>query len=115
MPTTPGVELIYFAGCPCVDSARAALRAALGAAGLPIAWQEWDQTVLTAPAHVQRFGSPTVLIDGRDVAGIGASSAGRACCAGGAPGANLILAALASAVGGGRPVQQEVSDVGGVS
>ena len=96
MPTTPRVELVYFSGCPHVDAARAALRTALGAAGLPLAWQEWDQTAPTAPTHVQRLGSPTVLIDGRDVTGVGAFSAGLACCAGGAPASDLILAALAS-------------------
>ena len=102
MPTTPSVELIYFAGCPNVDAARAALRTALGAAGLPLTWQEWDQTAPTAPTDVQGFGSPTVLIDGRDVTGVGASSAGRACCAGRAPGSDLIIAALASALADAR-------------
>ena len=103
MPNTPSVELIYFTGCPYVDAARASLRTALGAAGLPLVWQEWDQTAPTAPAHVQGFGSPTVLIDGRDVTGVGAAaSAGRACCAGGAPGSELIIAALASALADAR-------------
>ena len=96
MPTTPSVELVYFAGCPHVDAARAALCTALGAAGLPLAWQEWDQSAPTAPTHVQRLGSPTVLVDGRDVTGVGGSLAGRACCTGGAPATNLILAALTS-------------------
>lgn len=98
MPTTPRVELIYFTGCPNVDAARAALRNALGAAGLPLVWQEWDQTAPTAPARVHGFGSPTVLIDGRDVTGVGAYFTGRACRVGGAPGSDLIIAALASAV-----------------
>ena len=97
MPIELSVELIYFAGCPFVDAARAALRTAISATGLPLAWQEWDQTAPTAPAHVQGFASPTVLVDGRDVTGVGASSAGP-CCAGGAPGSELILAAIASAV-----------------
>jgi mercuric ion transport protein len=99
MPTTPGVELIYFTGCPYVNAAREALCTALSAAGLPLVWQEWDQTAPAVPAHVQGFGSPTVLIDGRDVTGVGAAtSAGPACCAGGAPGSEIILAVLASAL-----------------
>ena len=102
VPITPDVELIYFGECPYVDVARAALSTALGAAGMPLVWQEWDQTAPTVPAHVQGFGSPTVLVDGRDVTGVGASSAGRACCAGGAPASDLIIAALASALADAR-------------
>ena len=58
----PPIELVYFSGCPHVGEARAALRAALEAAGLPAAWREWDQTHPVTPARVLGYGSPTVLI-----------------------------------------------------
>ena len=35
----PLIELVYFTGCPHVDAARAALRTALNAAGLPAQWR----------------------------------------------------------------------------
>ena len=45
------VELIYFEGCPNVERARANVRAALAAAGLPIAVQEWARDAEGAPAR----------------------------------------------------------------
>jgi hypothetical protein len=97
MPTPPLVELVYFPGCPHVEVARAALRVALERSGLAPVWQEWDQTTQAAPAHVHWLGSPTVLVDGRDVTGPRAPTAGRACRADGIPTSELILAALAAA------------------
>lgn len=38
-------------------------------AKLPCTWTEWEQSSPDAPSYVRSFGSPTVLIDGRDVAG----------------------------------------------
>ncbi|MDV3294515.1 MAG: hypothetical protein LOY01_01665 [Brachybacterium paraconglomeratum] len=99
MPTTPRahatVELVYFAGCPHVEPARAALRRAFEHAGLAPAWQEWDQTAPNAPAHVQGLGSPTILVAGRDVTGVTDRNSGRACRADGIPAPEVIAAALA--------------------
>ncbi|MFZ5625233.1 MAG: hypothetical protein ACOY71_12560 [Gemmatimonadota bacterium] len=108
MPPPPLVELVYFTGCPHVEAARAALRTALGSMGLPPVWQEWDQAQPTAPAYVQGFGSPTVLVAGRDVSGVGACSTGRACCATGAAQADAIRAALGAARGAapGAPLDE---------
>jgi hypothetical protein len=94
MPMSPRAELIYFAGCPNVDASRDALRTALAAAGLPPVWLEWDQTEESAPAYVDRYGSPTVLVDGHDVTGAGPAPAGPSCCVRGAPESQAILAAL---------------------
>jgi hypothetical protein len=88
------LELVYFQGCPSVEAARAAIRGALGALGLPLSWQEWDLDDPHLPVHLQAFPSPTVLVRGRDVLGDGPMAAGRACRAGSVPTPELIVAAL---------------------
>jgi hypothetical protein len=93
--TIPPIELVYFGGCPHVDATRAALRAALDAAGLPVRWREWDQNHPQTPAHLQGYGSPTVLIGGVDVTGGAVPNAGQACRTDGIPPAAVITAALA--------------------
>lgn len=65
----PTLELIYDADCPNIEDARRQIRAALAAAGLPAVWREWDRADNTAPDYARTRGSPTVLVDGRDVAG----------------------------------------------
>ncbi len=98
----PTVELIYDSDCPNVPQARENLLRAFGLTGLVPRWREWDRADAEAPEHVRAFGSPTVLIDDRDVADSDATDA--ACCriyAGedgkhhGAPSVALIAAALA--------------------
>jgi hypothetical protein len=89
------IELVYFQGCPNVDRARDALRAALGDLGQPARWTEWDQESPEAPARVQGYGSPTVLVNGRDVRGSEPGGAGRSCRADGPPSVDDIRRALA--------------------
>lgn len=92
------VELIFDATCPNVEAARAQLREALARAGRPVAWTEWERAASDAPAHAQRYASPTVLVDGRDVAGGGTLESGTSGCRlEGAPSAQVILAALLAA------------------
>ncbi len=93
MATTTPVELIYFAGCPNVDTARANIRAALSAKGLSPAWRERNQLDEGVPDRVKQYGSPTVLVDGRDVAETELVSA-MACRTDGAPSVEQILSAL---------------------
>lgn len=69
----PVAELIYDSTCPNVDSCRAALRAVLVEMGLPLSWTEWDRSGDATPPAYRNYGSPTVLVDGNDIA---ASSAG---------------------------------------
>jgi hypothetical protein len=66
----PTVEFIYDLDCPNVADARANLKHALDQTGLPPAWQEWERADPNAPAHARRYGSPTVLVNGKDVAGM---------------------------------------------
>lgn len=63
----PRIEVVYFTGCPHVDAARAAVRGALAEAGLEARWREWNRDDPRTPAALRGYGSPTVLVDGRDV------------------------------------------------
>ena len=91
---TGSIDLVFFTGCPHVDAARGALGAALDAVGLPRRWREWDQARPETPPHLQQYGSPTVLVGGKDVTGQAGPNAGRACRSGGGPSAAVIRAAI---------------------
>jgi hypothetical protein len=100
--TMPTVELIYDSDCPNVPRARENLLRAFSQTGLAPRWQEWARADADSPAHVRAYGSPTILVDGRDVAGVTAADA--ACCRiytndqggkQGVPPVTLIVAALA--------------------
>jgi hypothetical protein len=93
----PIVDLIFEDSCPNVDTARAHLREALLALRLAPAWSEHRIGDTASPARVHGYGSPTILVDGRDVAG--EQPASDACCrlygAGqGAPPVDVIARAL---------------------
>ncbi len=93
----PNVELVYFGSCPNVGLARQALEDAFRSLGLAPGWQEWDEENPATPARVRGYGSPTVLIGGRDVRGGSAGSEGLACRADGAPSADEIRRAFGEA------------------
>ena len=61
------VELVYDRDCPNVDRDRTMIGAALFAVGAAREWTEWDRDDAATPATLQEFGSPTVLVNGRDV------------------------------------------------
>jgi hypothetical protein len=65
----PRVELIYDLNCPNVAQARRVLLKAFAAAGIRPQWIEWDRSSPSSPGYVRGFGSPAVLVDGRDAAG----------------------------------------------
>jgi mercuric ion transport protein len=88
------VELIFDATCPNVEAARAQLREALARARCPITWTEWNREADDAPPYARRYASPTVLVDGHDVAGGGTLEAGGSGCRVVTPSAQAILAAL---------------------
>lgn len=95
------VELIYDRDCPHVGQTRANLMQALSQTHLPVKWVEREKSSPDSPEYVTRYGSPTVLVNGHDIAAsneIAApccrlyySESGRPC---GAPGTELIRAAL---------------------
>jgi mercuric ion transport protein len=72
------IDLIYDADCPAAGGARANLRTALLGAKLPPRWVEWERSSPATPQSMRAFGSPTILIDGRDAAGN--EAAGAASC-----------------------------------
>jgi hypothetical protein len=63
------VELIYDMDCPNVAETRLNLRRALAAARVEAKCTEWERSSPSSPAYTASFGSPTVLVEGRDVAG----------------------------------------------
>jgi hypothetical protein len=71
------VQLLSFPGCPNVDAARDALRRVLVSTGRSPYLEEVDVTAPQTPEPLRRWGSPTILVDGTDVAG--ESPAGCAC------------------------------------
>lgn len=72
------IELIYDLGCPNIPEAQKLLSEMLTSMNLPSAWQEWDRADAQAPDYVQGFGSPTILVDGKDVASEAGADA--SCC-----------------------------------
>jgi hypothetical protein len=62
------VELIYDPGCPNVEKARAVLTRALVEVGAPAVWTEWSSDDPACPAHARSLGSPSILVNGKDVA-----------------------------------------------
>ncbi len=73
------IELIYDDNCPNVKETRAQLLRAFAKAELPPKWREWDRGVPESPAYVHAYGSPTILVNGQDVANA-SQSAGDNCC-----------------------------------
>ncbi|MCA9606207.1 MAG: MerC domain-containing protein [Myxococcales bacterium] len=73
----PKVELVYDADCPNVAKAREALMRGFGAAGVTARWAE--HLSVKAPAYARGLGSPTILVDERDVSAGGEPSP-EACC-----------------------------------
>jgi hypothetical protein len=62
------VDLVYDPGCPNVDGARDVLTRALQAAGAPAVWSEWSTEEADCPDRCRGYGSPTILVNGKDVA-----------------------------------------------
>jgi hypothetical protein len=73
------VELIYDADCPNMTQARSLLIRAFARTGVSARWLEWERTAPGSPVYAKRYGSPTILIDGKDVAGTDAVSGSSAC------------------------------------
>jgi glyoxylase-like metal-dependent hydrolase (beta-lactamase superfamily II) len=74
----PEITLVYDADCPNVDAARAALGEAIARARLDLGWIERERRASDVPQRTSRFGSPTILVNGEDVAGEPGADA--ACC-----------------------------------
>ena len=97
----PRVELVYDRDCPNVHVARDQLLRAFGQLDLKPHWQEWCSSDPAAPEYARGYASPTILVDGRDVAGAGPIDGTAGCriyatsgVMGGAPSVQEIAAAL---------------------
>jgi mercuric ion transport protein len=98
----PDVELIYDKDCPNIETARSQLLRAFAEADVKARWKEWRTDDPDAPSHVHGYGSPTVLVNGKDVAGHEPDLNGPSCriyaagdlAVNGAPSVESIIAAL---------------------
>lgn len=63
------VDLVFDDDCPNVPAAREQLRAAFAQLGLNPRWRELVNGDADVPEYARGFGSPTVLVDGRDILG----------------------------------------------
>jgi len=52
------------------DAARGRLKKAFAYFGRAPRWTEWEQHDQNAPDYAKRYGSPTILVDGKDIAGM---------------------------------------------
>ena len=75
----PEIILLYDADCPNASAARAVLSEALRRAGIEPPWVEYDRAALGTPERFLRYGSPTILVDGTDIAGEAAEPMAAAC------------------------------------
>lgn len=64
------IELIYDRACPNVEQAREMIQAALTEVGAESRWTEWDREEARTPQALRHYGSPTVLVNGRDVSSV---------------------------------------------
>src|SRR5437867_12809658 len=63
------IQLLSFPGCPNARAACEALQRSLERIGLPPEFEQIDVTAPDAPERLRAWGSPTILVNGRDVAG----------------------------------------------
>ncbi len=92
------LQLLYFEGCPNLAPAREALRDALAAERIEVGIDEIDVEAPDAPEWARGWGSPTILVDGKDLTGAARSTA--AACRlykDGAPSVDEIRARLTAA------------------
>ncbi len=93
------IELIYFDGCPNIGPARDSIRAACEILGVEPEWAEWNQNDSNVPDYVAGYGSPTILVNGKDVDGSKAECCSTGNCRiypdlSGVPSVDMILGAM---------------------
>jgi len=94
------IELIYFNGCPNINLARENIKKALADIGDKIKWDEWEQSDPNAPDYIRQYGSPTILVNGKDVVGSPSDTCSANSCRlyenGSAPSIDIIKSAINS-------------------
>jgi hypothetical protein len=63
------IELIYFEGCPNMDPAKVQLSRALEKLDLDVEFEVWKSDDTNAPEYASRYGSPSILLNERDIFG----------------------------------------------
>tara|TARA_E500000331_G_C17272891_1_gene720233 strand:- start:20217 stop:20915 length:699 start_codon:yes stop_codon:yes gene_type:complete len=61
------IVLLYFQGCPNVQNSRKNLISALSQSKIKIQWKEYDLNDDSLPQEYRNYGSPSLIIDGKDV------------------------------------------------
>jgi hypothetical protein len=90
------IDLVYFEGCPHADAARQRLREVLASLGSSAEWTEWDTQEAATPSHLRGYSSPSILVNGIDVARQEPTS-GAACALEGGPSVETLRGALMAA------------------
>ena len=66
----PIVDLIWSSDCPNVDACKTVVRRAIERADCGVlGWREWHVGQRDMPDYAKGYGSPTVIVNGRDVVG----------------------------------------------
>ena len=63
------VEFIYDSDCPNVPESRRALLRAFAELDITARWTEWNRSSPGSPLYARHYGSPTIIVNGRDVTG----------------------------------------------
>ncbi len=61
------VELIYDQTCPNFNKTRDNIDEAFNTTEMDVEFKEWERSAKDSPDYVRDYGSPTVLVDGKDV------------------------------------------------
>ncbi len=76
---TAHVELIYDQFCLNAGRARQVLGEAFAKVGIASSWAEWDRESPESPKRARSYGSPTILVNGKDVGGEKPNDGGNCC------------------------------------
>lgn len=103
--TRPKVQLLVFEGCPLAEAARRSLREALAEVGFSD-YEEVDLLAPETPEDLRGWGSPTILIEGRELMG-GSKGEGLGCRVYSGPASVPAPAEIASAIAAARDHETE--------
>ena len=73
------VEIIYDADCPNLAAMRSLLIEAFTKSGASARWREWERSAPDTPAYAKGYGSPTILVEGKDVTGMKPETGAASC------------------------------------
>jgi len=62
-----------------VPETRSQLTKAFAQMGISARWREWERGAPDTPEYARAYGSPTILVDGKDIGGVAPGADTRAC------------------------------------